>query len=50
MRKHIIKLMQNQIDFIDGADINTVPDIESELLFGKGQVLRFGSYILKENR
>lgn len=31
------KLMQNQIDYKDGADINTVPDIESQLLFGKGR-------------
>jgi hypothetical protein len=31
------KSMRNQIDFRDGADINTVPDIESELLFGKGR-------------
>lgn len=31
------KSLQNQIDFKDGADINTVPDIESELLFGKGR-------------
>jgi hypothetical protein len=31
------KTMQNQIDYKDGADINTVPDIESELLFGKGR-------------
>jgi hypothetical protein len=31
------KSMQNQIDFRDGADINTVPDVESELLFGKGR-------------
>lgn len=31
------KLMQHQIDYKDGADINTVPDIESELLFGKGR-------------
>lgn len=31
------KTMQNQIDFRDGADINTVPDIESELLFGRGR-------------
>lgn len=31
------KSMQNQIDYRDGADINTVPDIESELLFGKGR-------------
>ncbi len=31
------KTMRNQIDFKDGAEINTVPDIESELLFGKGR-------------
>lgn len=31
------KLMRNQIDYRDGADINTVPDIEQELLFGKGR-------------
>jgi hypothetical protein len=31
------KLMKNQIDYKDGVDINTVPDIESELLFGKGR-------------
>lgn len=31
------KSLQNQIDFKDGADINTVPDIESELLFGIGR-------------
>ena len=31
------KVMKNQIDYRDGADINTVPDIESELLYGKGK-------------
>lgn len=31
------KTMQNQIDYRDGADINTVPDVESELLFGDGR-------------
>ena len=31
------KAMQHQIDYRDGADINTVPDVESELLFGKGR-------------
>lgn len=31
------KAMQHQVDYKDGADINTVPDIESELLFGKGR-------------
>ncbi len=31
------KTMQNQIDFKDGADINSTPDVETELLFGKGR-------------
>lgn len=31
------KDMQNQIDYKDGADIQTVADIESELLYGKGR-------------
>ena len=31
------KSMQNQIDYKDGADISTPPDIESELLYGKGR-------------
>ncbi|MFT3822925.1 MAG: TonB-dependent receptor [Chitinophagaceae bacterium] len=31
------KTMQRQIDYRDGADINTVPDVESELLYGKGR-------------
>lgn len=31
------KIMQHQIDYRDGADINTVPDVESELLFGDGR-------------
>lgn len=31
------KDMQNQVDYKDGADINTAPDIESELLYGKGR-------------
>lgn len=35
------KALQNQIDFKDGADINTVPDIESELLFGEGRAYGF---------
>lgn len=33
------KTMKNQLDFRDGADINTTPDIESELLFGKGRAM-----------
>jgi hypothetical protein len=31
------KTMQNQVDYKDGADINTAPDVESELLYGKGR-------------
>ncbi|HEY8894299.1 MAG TPA: TonB-dependent receptor [Niastella sp.] len=42
------KTMQNQIDYRDGADINTVPDIESELLFGKGRA--YGLEILLKKK
>jgi len=42
------KSMQNQIDYRDGADINTVPDIESELLFGKGRA--YGLEILLKKK
>ena len=31
------KIMQHQIDYRDGANINTVADVESELLFGEGR-------------
>lgn len=31
------KTMQNQVDYKDGADINSAPDVESELLYGKGR-------------
>ncbi|MBI3257863.1 MAG: TonB-dependent receptor plug domain-containing protein, partial [Ignavibacteriae bacterium] len=30
------KDLQNQVDYKNGADINSSPDIESELLYGKG--------------
>src|SRR5688500_20109760 len=40
--------MQHQIDYRDGADINTVPDIESELLFGKGRA--YGLEILLKKK
>lgn len=43
------KSMQNQIDYKDGADINTVPDIESELLFGKGRAYGL-ELLVKKNR
>jgi hypothetical protein len=42
------KSMRHQIDFRDGADINTVPDIESELLFGKGRA--YGLEILLKKK
>jgi hypothetical protein len=42
------KTMQHQIDYRDGADINTVPDIESELLFGKGRA--YGLEILLKKK
>lgn len=42
------KSMKNQIDYRDGADINTVPDIESELLFGKGRA--YGLEILLKKK
>ncbi len=31
------KTMSNQLDYRNGADINTAPDVESELLYGKGR-------------
>jgi hypothetical protein len=31
------KSMQNQVDYKDAADINNAPDVESELLYGKGR-------------
>ncbi len=31
------KDLQNQVDYKNGADINSAPDVESELLFGKGR-------------
>ena len=40
--------MQHQIDFRDGADINTVPDIESELLFGKGRAYGWETILKKK--
>lgn len=43
------KSMQNQIDYRDGADINTVPDIESELLFGKGRAYGL-EILLRKNK
>ena len=38
--------MQNQVDYKNGADIETAPDVESELLFGKGRA--YGAELKKE--
>lgn len=42
------KSMQNQIDYRDGVDLNTAPDIERELLFGKGRA--YGLEILLKKK
>ncbi len=44
------KTMQNQVDYKNGADINTVPDVESELLFGKGRAYGLEVFFKKKNR
>lgn len=41
------KTMQNQVDYKNGADINTVPDVESELLFGKGRAYGLEVFLKK---
>lgn len=43
------KAMQNQIDYRDGVDINTAPDIERELLFGDGRAYGV-ELLLRKNR
>ena len=42
------KGMQNQVDFKNGADINTAPDVESELLYGKGRAYGAEFYVKKK--
>lgn len=42
------KIMKHQIDYRDGVDLNTVPDIESELLYGKGRA--YGMEILLKKK
>lgn len=42
------KSMQNQVDFKDGADIQTASDIESQLLYGKGRAYGL-EMILRKN-
>lgn len=43
------KSLQNQVDYKNGADISTAPDIESELLFGKGRAYGIEFLIKKTN-
>ena len=40
--------MQNQVDYKNGADINTSPDVESELLYGKGRAYGAEFFIKKK--
>ena len=42
------KTMQNQVDYKNGADINTAPDVESELLYGKGRAYGAEFYVKKK--
>jgi hypothetical protein len=42
------KNMQNQVDYKNGADINSAPDVESELLFGKGRAYGLELYLKKK--
>jgi hypothetical protein len=42
------KSMQNQVDYKNGADINTAPDVESELLYGKGRAYGLELFLKKK--
>jgi hypothetical protein len=42
------KSMQNQVDYKNGADINTAPDVESELLYGTGRAYGLELYLKKK--
>jgi TonB dependent receptor/CarboxypepD_reg-like domain/TonB-dependent Receptor Plug Domain len=42
------KNMQNQVDYRNGADLNSAPDVESELLFGKGRAYGLELYLKKK--
>jgi hypothetical protein len=42
------KDLQNQVDYKNGADINTAPDVESELLFGKGRAYGVELFLKKK--
>jgi hypothetical protein len=43
------KSLQNQVDYKNGADIQTAPDVESELLFGKGRAYGLEFLIKKKS-
>lgn len=43
------KNLQNQVDYKNGADISSAPDIESELLFGKGRAYGI-EFLLKKTQ
>ncbi|MEY4904726.1 MAG: hypothetical protein RLZZ292_2541, partial [Bacteroidota bacterium] len=42
------KSMQNQVDYRNGADINSAPDVESELLYGKGRAYGLELFLKKK--
>ena len=42
------KSMQNQVDYKNGADLNGSPDVESELLYGKGRAYGAEFYVKKK--
>jgi hypothetical protein len=43
------KTMQNQVDYKDAADIQTAPDVESELLYGKGRAYGLETFFKKKS-
>lgn len=42
------KWMANEVDYKDGADLNNAPDVESELLFGKGRAYGIEFFLKKK--
>jgi hypothetical protein len=43
------KSLQNQVDYKNGADINTAQDVESELLYGQGRAYGLELYLKKKS-
>ncbi len=41
------KSMQNQVDYKNGADLNSAPDVESELLYGQGRAYGLELFLKK---